>query len=157
MRYCYKVIAILNLTLSQLCVSLIQADETTLQVLNEPLSDKELKTVKESAIVYKGKDKIPIRKPTSNSYIWVRGTTQNNKIVLMDYSATRSMTNANEIFEGFEKGYLQTDGYPGYNDTANKPDVEQLGCWAHIRRKFADTIKNKNVDKKSKTLGTVKK
>jgi transposase len=132
----------------------IQADETTLQVLNEPLSDKELKTVKKSAIVYKGKDKIPIRKPTSNSYIWVRGTTQNNKIVLMDYSATRSMTNANKIFEGFEKGYLQTDGYAGYNDTANKPDVEQLGCWAHIRRKFADTIKNKNVDKKSKTLAS---
>jgi len=153
MRYLCKVIAILNLTLSQLCVSLIQADETTLQVLNEPLNNEDLKKIKnKDDIVCKGKNKVPIRKPMSKSYIWVRATTTNNKIVLMDYSATRAMYNANKIFEGFTKGYLQTDGYPGYNDIANQPDIEQLGCWAHIRRKFTDTIKNSKVDNKSKIL-----
>ena len=109
----------------------IQADETTLQVLNE-----------------EG------RKAKQKSYIWVRGTTVNQKIVLMDYSATRAKTNANTIFKGFNKGYLQTDGYAGYNDIANKPDIEQLGCWAHIRRKFTDTLKNSKVDDKSKTLAS---
>ncbi len=109
----------------------IQADETTLQVLNE-----DNRTAKQK------------------SYIWVRGTTVNNKIVLMDYSATRAKTNANTIFEGFNSGYLQTDGYAGYNDIANKPDIEQLGCWAHIRRKFTDTVKNSKVDTKSKTLAS---
>jgi len=109
----------------------IQADETTLQVLNE-----DNRTAKQK------------------SYIWVRGTTVNNKIVLMDYSATRAKTNANTIFEGFNSGYLQTDGYAGYNDIANKPEIEQLGCWAHIRRKFTDTVKNSKVDDKSKTLAS---
>ena len=109
----------------------IQADETTLQVLNE-----EGRTAKQK------------------SYIWVRGTTVNHKIVLMDYSATRAKVNANNIFKGFSKGYLQTDGYPGYNDVARKPEVEQLGCWAHIRRKFTDTIKNSKVDDKSKILAS---
>jgi transposase len=109
----------------------IQADETTLQVLNE-----------------EG------RKAKQKSYIWVRGTTVNHKIVLMDYSATRAKINANTIFKGFNKGYLQTDGYAGYNDIANKPDVEQLGCWAHIRRKFTDTVKNSKIDDKSKILAS---
>ena len=109
----------------------IQADETTLQVLNE-----------------EG------RKAKQKSYIWVRGTTINHKIVLMDYSATRAKTNANTIFKGFNKGYLQTDGYAGYNDIANKHDIEQLGCWAHIRRKFTDTVKNSKVDDKSKILAS---
>ena len=72
----------------------------------------------------------------------------------MDYSATRAKTNANTIFKGFNKGYLQTDGYAGYNDIANKLDVEQLGCWAHIRRKFTDTVKNSKVDDKSKILAS---
>jgi len=131
----------------------IQADETTLQVLNEPLSDDDLKKIKnKDDITYSGKNKTPIRKPTSKSYIWVRATTTNNKIVLMDYSATRAMYNANEIFKGFTKGFLQTDGYPGYNDIAKQPDVEQLGCWTHVRRKFTDTIKNSKVDEKSKIL-----
>jgi len=122
-------ISLLNETLLQ--SDYIQADETTLQVLNE-----EGRTAKQK------------------SYIWVRGTTTNQKIVLMDYSATRAKVNANNIFKGFEKGYLQTDGYPGYNDIANQPDVEQLGCWAHIRRKFTDTVKNSQVDDKSKTLAS---
>ena len=109
----------------------IQADETTLQVLNEEE-----------------------RKAKQKSYIWVRGTTVNQKIVLMDYSPTRAKFNANKIFKGFEKGYLQTDGYAGYNDIANKPDIEQLGCWAHVRRKFTDTVKNSKVDDKSKIMAS---
>jgi transposase len=109
----------------------IQADETTLQVLKEENRDAKQK-----------------------SYIWVRGTTTNHKIVLMDYSATRSKANANSIFKGFRKGFLQTDGYAGYNDIANQPDIEQLGCWAHVRRKFTDTVKNSKVDDKSKILAS---
>jgi len=150
-RVLIYMIALLNEILMQ--SDYIQADETTLQVLNEPLNDEDLKKIKnKDDIVYRGKDKTPIRKPTSKSYIWVRGTTTNNKIVLMDYSATRAMYNANEIFKGFTKGYLQTDGYAGYNDIANQPNVEQAGCWAHVRRKFTDTTKNSKVDNKSKVL-----
>jgi len=49
-------------------------------------------------------------------------------------------------------GYMQTDGYAGYNIVANKEGVTQLGCWAHARRKFADIIKSGVSDIKSKTL-----
>jgi len=110
----------------------IQADETTLQVLNE-----------------KGK------KAKSKSYIWVRVSNQNRKpMVLMDYYSSRAMKNANELFEGFNKGYLQTDGYKGYKTKANKKDVKQLGCWAHTRRKFTDIVKNSKVDDESKKIAS---
>jgi len=129
-KYVLKdIISLLNEELLQ--SDYIQADETTLQVLKEENRDAKQK-----------------------SYIWVRGTTTNHKIVLMDYSSTRAKSNANNIFKGFEKGYIQTDGYAGYNDIANKPDIEQLGCWAHVRRKFTDTVKNSKVDNKSKTLAS---
>jgi len=131
--YNIAIVPLLYLMQSELNKSdYIQADETTLQVLNE-----------------KGK------KAKSKSYIWVRVSNQNRKpIVLMDYYNSRAMKNANELFEGFNKGYLQTDGYKGYNDIANKKDVKQLGCWAHTRRKFTDIVKNSKVDDESKKIAS---
>ena len=45
-----------------------------------------------------------------------------------------------EILSGF-KGYLQTDGYNGYNWLNENPDVVHLGCMAHARRPFAEMVK----------------
>jgi len=39
--------------------------------------------------------------------------------------------------DGF-KGYLQVDGYAGYNGLTN---VTLVGCWAHARRKFDEALK----------------
>ncbi|MDQ7083988.1 MAG: transposase [Sulfurovum sp.] len=41
---------------------------------------------------------------------------------------------ASELFKGFN-GYLQTDGYAGYNATVQTNDMTHLACWAHARRK----------------------
>jgi|FLOH01.1.fsa_nt_gi transposase len=104
----------------------IQADETTLQVLNE--KDKTAK---------------------SKSYIWLKASTDKHPIVLMHYSVNRSATTAEFLFDGFT-GYMQTDGYAGYNSVADKEGVTQLGCWAHARRKFTDIVKSGASDEVSK-------
>lgn len=104
----------------------IQADETTLQVLNE--KEKSAK---------------------SKSYIWLKASQDKYPIVLMYYSSNRSATTAEFLFNGFT-GYMQTDGYPGYNSVASKEGVTQLGCWAHARRKFMDIIKSGACDEISK-------
>jgi transposase len=59
----------------------------------------------------------------------------------MKYSSNRKEKTAESLFDGFT-GYMQTDGYAGYNIVANKEGVTQLGCWAHARRKFADIVKS---------------
>ncbi len=91
----------------------LHIDETTLQVLSE-----EGRTAKQK------------------SYIWCRITGgTDTPIVLMHYSPSRAGSVASKLLEGFS-GYLHTDGYAGYDSSASRPDVIQLGCWAHVRRKF---------------------
>lgn len=91
----------------------IQADETTLKVINE--------------------DKI-------KSYMWLycTGTDSPNKnsipnIALYDYQSGRSGQCAVDYLDGFT-GYLQVDGYVGYEKTS----ATLVGCWAHARRKFIE-------------------
>ncbi|MET1256577.1 IS66 family transposase [Aliikangiella maris] len=99
----------------------IQADETTLNVISE---DK------------------------AKCYMWLYCTgsdlPQDNgipNIVLYDYQASRSGQCAVDFLQGFQ-GYLQADGYQGYEQTGAK----LAGCWAHARRKFieAEKVQGKN-------------
>jgi transposase len=94
---------------------IIQADETTVQVLHED-----------------GKP------ATSNSYMWVYRTnrTATNPIVLYEYQPSREGKHPQQFLAGFT-GYLQTDGYAGYHAVEG---ITPVGCWAHARRKFTETL-----------------
>ncbi len=95
-----------------LSTDIIHADETTLQVLKES-----------------GKP------ATSKSYMWTYVSNRyDNDIVLYEYQDNRSGKNAKEFLSTF-KGYLNVDGYAGYNSVEN---VELVNCFAHLRRKFID-------------------
>ena len=64
-------------------------------------------------------------------------------IILYGYSPTRSGSHAKEFLEGYH-GYLETDGYQGYNSLS---DIKRCSCWAHIRRYFIDAVpKGKQYD-----------
>ena len=91
--------------------SYINIDETTLQVLSEP-----------------GRD------PTAKSYMWVfrRGDPERPALVF-EYHPTRS-GDAASAFLGDFKGYVQTDGYSGYNFLDHDDGIHHIGCWAHARR-----------------------
>ena len=59
------------------------------------------------------------------------------------YTETRGGFNAKAFLEGFE-GYLETDGYQGYN---NLPNIKRCCCFAHVRRYFIEAIpKGKELD-----------
>ena len=104
---------------------IIQMDETTVQVLKEP--DKQAQ---------------------SKSYIWLqRGGPPDKPVVLYDYDPGRSAEVPKRLLEDF-KGYLQTDGYDGYNAVVAVNGLTRLGCMAHARRKFTDAIKAQGKTKK---------
>jgi transposase len=44
------------------------------------------------------------------------------------------------LLEGFS-GYLQTDGYEGYNAVCSAYGLTHVGCWGHARRKFDEALK----------------
>jgi len=95
----------------------LQADETTIKVLENP-----------------GK------KSCHLGYYWVYHSPLDGT-VLFDYRPTRAAKSMENMLSGF-KGYLQTDGYPGYKKTGARKDVIHLACWAHARREFFEAMSN---------------
>lgn len=109
----------------------IHADETTTQVLKEPG-----------------------RSPKTKSYMWQYCSSAMSlmPLVLFDYQETRAGEHAlnfltkrdGSIFDG----YLQVDGYAGYN-VVNEPT--RVGCMAHLRRYFVDVLKSLPESERSKS------
>jgi len=95
-------------------LDVLHADETTLQVLNEPG-----------------------RSAQSKSYMWLyRSGRDGPPILCYDYQMGRDGKYAVEFLPGYS-GYLQVDGYAGYHDVK---EATLVGCWAHARRKFFDAL-----------------
>jgi transposase len=101
-----------------LAYDILQMDETPVQVLKEP-----------------GKT------AQSKSYLWVqRGGPPDQAVVLYDYDPGRGAGVPKRLLDGFQ-GYLQTDGYDGYNAVVAVNGLTHVGCMAHARRKFNEAVK----------------
>jgi transposase len=117
---------LINLMRDQLLdYDIVQMDETPVQVLNEV-----------------GK------RAQSKSYIWVqRGGPPDRPVVLYDYGPGRGAGVPKRLLEDF-KGYLQTDGYDGYNAVVAANGLTHVGCMAHARRRFSDAVKAQGRNRK---------
>ncbi|GHV45780.1 transposase [Spirochaetia bacterium] len=119
-RVCKKLLPLLALMKEQLKTGkVIQMDETTMQVLDEPG-----------------------RGNTQKSYMWLaRGGPPGRQVVWYEYHESRASKHIIEILSGYS-GYLQTDGYESY-ETALKelPGIIHVGCFAHARRYFYEAMK----------------
>lgn len=90
--------------------------------------------------VYIQADETPVRvlkHEKLKHYMWVY-LSRDKKILIYDYHQSRSGAVVRDFLNGF-KGLLQTDGYSGYNQVLN---IIHAACWAHVRRKYVDIIKN---------------
>ena len=97
-------------------LEVIHADETSVKVLKEP-----------------------DRSATSTSYMWVlTSSPPDPPIQLFTYAPTRSSSVIEELLPGWS-GFLMTDGYAPYHSLG--PGVINVGCLAHVRRKFADIVR----------------
>jgi transposase len=94
------------------------------------------------------------KKPTTLSYMWVRGTHgPGPPIVLFDYDPTRSAQVPLRLLEGFG-GYVQVDAYQGYDEFFRKNSgAIRVGCLAHVRRKFEQSLKASKDTKGKATEG----
>ena len=106
----------------QLGYDVLQMDETTVQVLKEDG-----------------------RKPQSKSRMWVRrGGPPGQSVILFNYEPTRSGKVAWRLTEDF-KGFLQSDGYSGYDAVGKRDGIVHIGCLAHARRFFDEALKAQKV------------
>jgi len=95
----------------------LHADESTLQVLNEPG-----------------------RPATSDSYMWLYRTSGDTErhIILYEYQETRAGKHPKQFLGAFN-GYLHVDGWAAYHSLLQ---AVLVGCWVHLRRKMLDAIKS---------------
>jgi len=93
----------------------LHADETPIQVMNEPG-----------------------RKNTTDSYMWVYSTGKysNYPIRIFEYQPGRSGDYPQNFLKEF-KGYLHTDAYSGYKKVS---EITRCFCWTHLRRNFVDAL-----------------
>jgi transposase len=106
--------------------SVLHCDETVVQVLRE-----------------KGKA------PQTKSYMWVLASGKDSPpCYYFEYHPSRSQQAAKSLLNGFQ-GYLHVDGYSGYNAICSKKGVTRIGCFAHARRKFDETLKAGKSNKSS--------
>lgn len=98
--------------------SVLHADETTCQVLNED-----------------GKA------PESKSYIWLytSGAFEEHRILIYEYQPSRGGYHAANFLADY-RGFVHTDGFSGYNRLR---DITRCGCWAHLRRYMFEAIPKK--------------
>jgi transposase len=107
---------------------LINADETRVQVLDEPG-----------------------RSAQAESYMWVfRGGNPGTPSLYFHYASSRGASVAKDFLNEY-KGVVQTDGYSSYYFLDNKDDIVHIGCLAHARRKFMEAQKARG--KSSKKVG----
>ena len=127
-RLCQPLINLLHEEI--LATGFVQADETRFQVLKEPG-----------------------RKATSLSYLWVlRAGGRDRPAVVYHYDPSREGEVAERLLEGFQ-GYLQTDGYSGYDALGSSEGIVHVGCFAHARRKFHEAWKAQGGGKKKAKRG----
>lgn len=85
----------------------------------------------------------------STCYMWVYGcgmeSSAGPKLVLFDYQDGRGGKHPKAFLNGYN-GYLQVDGYAGYEQT----EATLVGCWAHARRKFVEAQKAQGKGKTGK-------
>ena len=80
------------------------------------------------------------RSPQAKSQMWAFRGGGEKPIILFKYNESRAGKVADEFLKGY-KGYIQTDGYSGYGFIHRNQGQIRVGCWAHCRRKFHDSIK----------------
>lgn len=94
----------------------IQSDETTIPVINNE---------KQKAI---------------KSYIWMIRAVMSELVFFHYDKGSRAQKVALELFKDYQ-GIIQTDGYAVYDIYENKKGVLPIGCWAHSRRQFEESLK----------------
>lgn len=95
----------------------IQADESTIKVQDNNKQGK-----------------------THLGYQWVYHSPEQG-LVYFHYNKGRGQSGPKEILEKYE-GYVQCDGYNVYDKIATGKPITLVGCMAHLRRKFHESLDN---------------
>lgn len=109
----------------------------------EPLYDLLVEKLFNTAINVIHIDETPLKiieEKKKKCYMFVYASTVwDVPIMIYDFNSTRKCDRTAQFLKGYT-GYIETDGYSGYN-MLRKQGVKISRCMCHVRRKFNDVIK----------------
>jgi len=121
--------------LCKLAVSVGRSIGDLVGLMNRDIARSPVMLMDETTVQVLGSGEGPSGK---KSYMWAAvGYRDGKPIHRFAYHANRSSSFADELLKGFS-GYLQTDGYSGYEYLEGHRDIVRVGCFAHIRCKFVE-------------------
>ena len=124
--------------------------------LVRPLTDRMLERIRDGDYVLADETPFQVlkeqgKRAQSASYLWaLRLEAPGPPLLYYAYAPTRSGEVARELLSGF-RGFLQTDGYAGYDSFDETSGVVHVGCFAHARRKFDEALRGQGESKKTRT------
>ncbi len=90
------------------------------------------------------------KRATSESRLWALcGGEAERPLLYYEYAPTRGAEVIERMLDGFE-GFMQTDGYVGYDALGKRSGISHVGCFAHARRKFDEALRGQGKTKKKK-------
>lgn len=129
----------IDIPANTICNWFMQAGEVLL-----PIEEALKAQLSHTKILQADETPVKVLEKDIKGYMWAYHSLEpKNKFIIFEYNDSRSGKVASDALVNY-KGILQTDGYGGYNQLRLKPDVINIGCWAHCRRNFADVIKISN-------------
>jgi len=106
-----------------------------------PLVDLMTQRVRGSKNIHTDDTGVPVQSPGAKQCrkgrVWCYLGDELHPYIVYDYTPTWSRDGPAAWLDGY-RGYLQADGYAGYDEIYAGGEVTEVACWAHARRKFYD-------------------
>ena len=106
-----------------------------------PLVDLIIARVRQSATIHTDDTTVPIQSPGAKQCrkgrIWCYLGDGSHPYIAYDYTPNWSRAGPAAWLKDY-RGYMQADGYGGYDGIYAGGQVTEVACWAHARRKFYD-------------------
>jgi transposase len=112
-----------------------------------PLEEVLKKVVLESGILFTDDSIIPLQVKGNGKvkkgrlWVYVRGG-PGPPLVIFDFSPDRRKKRPLDFLAGYQ-GYAHADAYSGYDELFEDPEIIEVACWAHARRKFDEAVKSR--------------
>ena len=99
-----------------------------------------------------------VKDQTKKAYIWAYRTVSSAPatIIWFDYHSSRSGACVRQ-FLGDWQGTIMVDDYAGYKKLIQTNNLIELGCWAHVRRKFFELVQSHQSQKGQQMLDLIAK
>lgn len=158
----YRIVKMLERDGISLPLSTLSAWIGVLGMHLEPLWQRLGEKIKQQQILHVDETPVTqlsnVKDQTKKAYIWAYRSVSSAPatIIWFDYHSNRSGKCVRQFLQDWQ-GTLMVDDYAGYKKLIQTNNLIELGCWAHVRRKFFELVQSHQSPKGQQMLDLIAK